>query len=179
MSEDGGGCFGFKKKTVVMSCIALCCLSLVAWTILVTAHTTVVPLNSGGNSSALNSTLNSTLCTFNSSVKLEQVKMVLLKENSTSISRKNLIQKSDGATIPLCKCLCRLNITEELLLEAVKFLKLNSTAPIAGPNKKLTDKVGVKEDAQELGGGGEAGASSGGVNINIASDADIQTYSGN
>ena len=34
----------------------------------------------------------------------------------------------------------RLNITEELLLEAVKFLKLNSTAPIAGPNIKLTDK---------------------------------------
>ena len=41
------------------------------------------------------------------------------------------------------------------------------------------DQVGVKEDAHELGGGGEAGASSGGVNINIASDADIQTYSGN
>ena len=42
----------------------------------------------------------------------------------------------------------------------------------------MMDQVGVTEDALEVGGGAEAGASSGGANINIASDADIQTYSG-
>ena len=35
---DDGPCFGFKKKTVVMTCIGLCCLALVIWTILVTSR---------------------------------------------------------------------------------------------------------------------------------------------
>ena len=35
---DEGPCFGFKKKTVVMTCIGLCCLALVIWTILVTSR---------------------------------------------------------------------------------------------------------------------------------------------
>ena len=35
--SDENPCCGFKKKTVVMSFIGLCCLTLVVWTVMVTA----------------------------------------------------------------------------------------------------------------------------------------------
>lgn len=126
MAEEGP-CCGFKKKTVVMSCmgklikliytltmlqfgglsvnedrnlmrnafkllilfkimvvifltcvcLALCCMALVLWTIVVTAYTTVEPLDK--NVTLTNGT-NVTLhdCTYNSSEPLEQVRVWMI-----------------------------------------------------------------------------------------------------
>lgn len=132
MAEEGP-CLGFKKKTVVMSCIGVACLCLVIWTILVTAQ--IPDPNAPELLGNLTNTTNSSQygeCTYNSSQPIEQVKLALLKdgEDIQEITRKNFrLPNADGKMAPLCKCFCKLNITEEMLVEALKFIKLNSTSP--------------------------------------------------
>jgi len=148
MSEEPGPCFGFKKKTVVMTCIAMCCLSLVAWTVVMTIDSpTMAELASGFNDieNITNITINVVnvndhKCKFNSSEPLEKVRMILFlggKENN--ITRRNFLRKSQkGKFEPLCKCFCKLNITEEMLKEALQYLQLNATlAPFTATTTPL------------------------------------------
>jgi len=156
MPEEGP-CCGFKRKTVVMSFIGLCCLSLVAWTVVETANSPLDPNNNATNTTNISLALGS--CTYNSSEPLEQVKLVLLRDGESNIARRNFIKKTDTGIIPLCKCFCRMNITEEMLIEAMKYIEFNSTAatilnqrrnakkPAAGPTADPRSETGLTADS--------------------------------
>jgi len=130
-------------------------LSLVVWTVVITANTELETMDGSNSTNATNASLNLQLCTFNSSEPLEQVKLSLVRDNVTSITRKNFIHRAKGKMTPLCKCFCRFNISEEQLIEAIKFIKWNQTMPIpllqqqqvqAANNAKLNKKVGLTTD---------------------------------
>jgi len=155
MADGPSTCCGFKKKSVVMTCIGLCCLSLVIWTVVITANTELETLDGEGNSTNTTNTSITLvqLCTFNSSEPLEQVKLSLVRDNITSITRKNFIHRSQGRMAPLCKCFCRFNITEEQLIEAIKYIKLNQTHPRIAAR---TTGGGGKRSMNSAGGGGRS-----------------------
>ena len=119
---DDGPCCGFKKKTVVMTCIGLCCLMLVVWTVVITA---TAPIEADVlNSTATNITANGTslpmlgVCPLNSSLPLERVSMALtMPKIGTSPSIKKI---KIGQTRTHCKCLCQYNVTESEIIEALR-----------------------------------------------------------
>jgi hypothetical protein len=140
MSEDRP-CWGYKRKTVVMSCIALCCLSLVVWTIVITAQYPDDMLAKNGTNATNVTQLD--VCTYNASEPIEQVKLYLVNDGGSNLTRRNLLQKSQEKLTPLCKCYCKLNITEEELMAAVKLLKLNAL-----PDKLRNRKTGFTTDKE-------------------------------
>ena len=119
---DDGPCCGFKTKTVVMTCIGLCCLMLVVWTVVITA---TAPIEADKlNSTATNITANGTalpmlgVCPLNSSLPLERVSMALtMPKIGTSPSIKKI---KIGQTRTHCKCLCQYNVTESEIIEALR-----------------------------------------------------------
>ena len=119
---DDGPCCGFKKKTVVMTCIGLCCLMLVVWTVVITAATPIEAEKE--NSTATNATGNGTalpmlgVCPLNSSLPLDRVSMALtMPKIGTSPSIKKI---KIGQEKTHCKCLCQFNVTESEIIEALR-----------------------------------------------------------
>merc|ERR1712198_189408 len=122
MSEENS-CCGFKRKTVCMSLIGLCCLSLVVWTVVVTA--TPIPTEEG-DMSIMNGT-NLTMagvCPLNSTFSIDNVSISLSvpKLGSLPLIKKiKLSNQEENKTH--CKCLCQYNVTETELLDAIKELQ--------------------------------------------------------
>jgi len=197
MSEEGFWC-GFKRKKVVMSIIALCCLSLVVWTIVITSGTPedMLAANNGTNTTNLTKL---DVCTYNASEQIDQVKLYLFNDGGSNISRKNLLERTQDKVAPLCKCYCKLNITEEQLLEAVRLLKLNELPQqiVATPRKpdRSATLTAVQTPRKAVGlapyvSGYSAGPSSNsesrsavaqpaaGSMSNMASDEDVMTFAG-
>ena len=120
---DEGPCCGFKKKTVVMTCIGLCCLTLVVWTVIITA---TAPIEQTSMLNSTNTTTNSTsmveVCVLNSSLPIEMVSMSL----SRPINETNqMIKKIKiGSSKTQCKCLCQLNVTDSEIIEALKEVRI-------------------------------------------------------
>lgn len=95
-----------------------------------------------------NLTLFNDLCTFNASEQIEQVKLYVVNDGGGNIARRNLLQKKEDKLAPLCKCYCKLNITEEELMEAVKLLRLNANStkiPLHSPLRNR--KIGFTENS--------------------------------
>ena len=117
---DEGPCCGFKKKTVVMTCIGLCCLMLVVWTVVITA---TAPIEAEKvNITAANVTANATsllgVCPLNSTLPLDKVSIALTMQK---IGTSPMIKKKKiGSHKPLCKCLCDYNVTESEMIEALR-----------------------------------------------------------
>jgi len=124
--SDENSCCGFRRKSVVMSFIGICCLTLVVWTVIVTAHPPppatgepVGPVNL--TSSTSNSTTNSSLpavCRLDSSLSIENVSLNLTKPNQTSQQRIKKHKLGES-----CKCLCQYNVTLSELKEAITQLQ--------------------------------------------------------
>ena len=120
---DDGPCFGFKKKTVVMSCIGLCCLALVVWTVIITAN---APIEQTGMANSTNTTTNRTsllgVCPLNSSLPIERVSMSL---TIPRIGTNAMIKKIKiGSSKTHCKCLCKYNVTESEIMEALREVRI-------------------------------------------------------
>ena len=117
MSEEGP-CCGFKKKTVVMTTIGLCCLMLVVWTIVITAN------NPTKEEKALNGVANITtspmmgVCPLNSTLSLENVSIALTMPKIGTLPSLKKIKI--GAPKAHCKCLCQYNVTETEIIEALQ-----------------------------------------------------------
>ena len=119
---DEGPCCGFKRKTVVMTCIGLCCLMLVVWTVVITATA-----EEEKDKTVTNTTANSTaaplegVCPLNSSLPLDRVSMALtVPKIGTSPAIKKI---KIGSTKTHCKCLCQYNVTESEMLEALREIR--------------------------------------------------------
>eukprot|EP00092_Neocalanus_flemingeri_P048176 GFUD01054901.1.p1 GENE.GFUD01054901.1~~GFUD01054901.1.p1 ORF type:complete len:155 (+),score=36.75 GFUD01054901.1:69-467(+) len=119
---DEGPCCGYKKKTVVMSCIGLCCLMLVIWTVIMTATD---PMVETIMTNSTNTTANSTMlgvCPLNSSLPLDRVSMAL---TIPKIGTNQLIKKIKiGSSKTHCKCLCQFNVTESEIIEALREVRI-------------------------------------------------------
>merc|ERR1740128_249589 len=113
-----------------MTCIGLCCLALVIWTILVTggfpfimgeeavADGGVMPLGLDGEPQPTMATLRPMeLCPLNSSLPMDQLKFGLSVQppNVTAAVKQKHIVTADSE--PMCKCLCHYNVTNADILE--------------------------------------------------------------
>ena len=123
---DDGPCCGYKKKTVVMTCIGLCCLAPGVWTVIITATAPIELPDAAMNST--NTTANSTVasllgvCPLNSSLPLERVSMAL---TMPKIGTSPMIKKIKiGGSKTHCKCLCQFNVTESEIIEALREVRL-------------------------------------------------------
>ena len=120
---DEGPCFGFKKKTVVMTCIGLCCLALVIWTILVTSR--------GGKaekegeeekegSDLTNSTVFKEICPLNTSLPIDKLEIAVPvnQTSATLVKLKPIVRRATKET--MCKCLCENSVKDEDILRALR-----------------------------------------------------------
>ena len=158
---DDGPCFGFKKKSVVMTCIGLCCLALVIWTILVTGGFPFItgeiepsPSPSpeemsleGADSLALGPLKLAGVCPVNSSLGLDKWSFALSKmpevgeigeSRRPAVKHKNIPSKGKA----LCKCLCEESVSTKELVHAL--IKRKPTPP---SGKKKTDTPGSVESS--------------------------------
>ena len=131
---DDGPCFGFKKKTVVMTCIGLCCLALVIWTILVTSR--------GGKEekegeeekegSETNGTIFKEICPLNTSIPLDKLEIAVPvnQTSATLVKLKPIVRRATKETI--CKCLCEESVKDVDILRALS----------KSGNRKATQKPG-------------------------------------
>ena len=131
---DEGPCFGFKKKTVVMTCIGLCCLALVIWTILVTSR--------GGKEekegeeekegSETNGTIFKEICPLNTSIPLDKLEIAVPvnQTSATLVKLKPIVRRATKETI--CKCLCEESVKDVDILRALS----------KSGNRKATQKPG-------------------------------------
>jgi hypothetical protein len=140
---EGGGCFGFKKKTVVMTCIGLCCLALVIWTVLVTGGFPFITEEEKGLEKGLEGleglevvegqpVMDSAgmMCPLNFSLPLAQLPLVQLAQSwagrNTSAPQRvsaKQIDRRGAAGEPLCKCLCQFNATTEEIFMALRAMR--------------------------------------------------------
>merc|ERR1712110_1279934 len=121
MSEENS-CCGFKRKTVCMSLIGLCCPTLVVWTVIITASPLVDP-NAEKGLNNTNVTV-SAVCPLNASLAIDEVSLSLsVPENGTQPKLKKIKLRNQEADKTHCKCLCQANITETDLLDAIKELQ--------------------------------------------------------
>merc|ERR1712183_42204 len=139
--SDENTCRGFRRKSVVMSFIGICCLTLVVWTVIITAHPTnhgepVAPVNlTTNNTNTTNSSLQA-VCPLDSSLSIENVSLSLAKPNLTSQQRIKKI-KLDGPGQPHCKCLCQYNVTLSELQEAIAQLQREKSQKMKTKEKNL------------------------------------------
>jgi len=120
MTEEGP-CFGFKKKTVVMTSIGLCCLALVIWTILVTGGLPGSVEEEPPTPALPTDTEFLEICPLNSSVPLSKLSLVLTAPtNSSKPAKKSKDISRPNATEALCKCVCQQEVTDLNILEALR-----------------------------------------------------------
>ena len=131
---DEGPCFGFKKKTVVMTCIGLCCLALVIWTILVTSSHFKEEKEEEGDekegSEGTNGTMFKEICPLNTSIPLDKLEIAVPvnQTSATLVKLKPIVRRATKET--MCKCLCENSVRDVDILRALK------------PNRKPTQKPG-------------------------------------
>ena len=131
---DDGPCFGFKKKTVVMTCIGLCCLALVIWTILVTSSHFKEEKEEEGDekegSEGTNGTMFKEICPLNTSIPLDKLEIAVPvnQTSATLVKLKPIVRRATKET--MCKCLCENSVRDVDILRALK------------PNRKPTQKPG-------------------------------------
>ena len=131
---DEGPCFGFKKKTVVMTCIGLCCLALVIWTILVTSSHFKEEKEEEGDekegSEGTNGTMFKEICPLNTSIPLDKLEIAVPvnQTSATLVKLKPIVRRATKET--MCKCLCENSVRDVYILRALK------------PNRKPTQKPG-------------------------------------
>ena len=131
---DEGPCFGFKKKTVVMTCIGLCCLALVIWTILVTSSHFKEEKEEEGDekegSEGTNGTMFKEICPLNTSIPLDKLEIAVPvnQSSATLVKLKPIVRRATKET--MCKCLCENSVRDVDILRALK------------PNRKPTQKPG-------------------------------------
>lgn len=120
MTEEGP-CFGFKKKTVVMTTIGLFCLALVIWTILVTGGLPGITEEEPPTTASPTDTEFLEICPLNSSVPLSKLSLVTSAPTNTSkaVTKSKDISKPN-ATEALCKCICQQEVTDLNILEALR-----------------------------------------------------------
>ena len=121
---DEGPCFGFKKKTVVMTCIGLCCLALVMWTIWVTSSVGKEETEGEGEdkegSEGTNGTIFKEICPLNSSIPLDKLEIAVpLNQSSATplVKLKPIVKRATKET--LCKCLCENSVRDVDILRAL------------------------------------------------------------
>ena len=121
---DEGPCFGFKKKTVVMTCIGLCCLALVIWTILVTSSHFKEEKEEEGDekegSEGTNGTMFKEICPLNTSIPLDKLEIAVPvnQTSATLVKLKPIVRRGTKET--MCKCLCENNVRDIDILGALR-----------------------------------------------------------
>ena len=120
---DEGPCFGFKKKTVVMTCIGLCCLALVMWTIWVTSSGAKEEKQSEveekEGSEGTNGTVFKEICPLNTSIPLHKLEIAVPvnQSSATLVKLKPILRRTTKET--MCKCLCENSVRDVDILRAV------------------------------------------------------------
>ena len=132
---DDGSCFGFKKKTVVMTCIGLCCLALVIWTILVTSSGAKAAKEGEEEKEGMsetNGTIFKEICPLNTSIPLDKLEIAVPVNQTAAaaVKLKPIVKRETKET--LCKCLCESKVQDRDILRA-----------LAG-KRKATQKPGNK-----------------------------------
>ena len=133
---DEGPCFGFKKKTVVMTCIGLCCLALVIWTILVTStggkEEKEGEVDEKEGSEGTNGTIFKEICPLNISIPLDKLEIAVPvnQSSATLVKLKPIVRRQTKET--LCKCLCENSVRDVDILRALS----------KSGNRKPTQKPG-------------------------------------
>ena len=143
---DEGPCFGFKKKTVVMTCIGLCCLALVIWTILVTwqqgaagaKEDKEVEVEEKEGGEGRNGTIFKEICPLNTSIPLDKLEIAVPvnQSSATLVKLKPILRRTTKET--MCKCLCENSVRDVDIFNAVRK---------GSGNRKPTQKPG-NADAQ-------------------------------
>ena len=120
---DEGPCFGFKKKTVVMTGIGLCCLALVIWTIIITSRVGKEEkegeeeVKEGG--SETNGTVFKEICPLNISIPLDKLEIAVPvnQSSATLVKLKPIVRRATKET--MCKCLCENSVRDVDILRAL------------------------------------------------------------
>ena len=130
VGQDEGPCFGFKKKTVVMSCIGLCCLALVVWTIFITSKEPVV--EGGKEKNATTQENKTVLCPVSSLMSLDMFSFAVTNKTVTEKSPPTLkvkeIPRSRGESKEaMCKCLCQADTEDKKIVQVLGKRRLKTT----------------------------------------------------
>ena len=161
MSEGGGGWFEqlwdkvcpcrLIRKNIVMTTLVILSFALVTWTVMATMEAPKPPPPSNVTYVMIDDTKELELLNFTMKTVLtkQQAKPKKAKaappDPKPAKSELKSLRQSDGED--LCKCLCKMNVTEEEMLEALKIVVLNKKLEEEGTEEGEEEEV-LEDDSE-------------------------------